>query len=467
MAISSLGVGSGILTQDVLDQLRAADEAGKITPIDLNVALENDKKDAMKIIDANMENLIDSITAIKTATLFDDRQTSVTGSSVSVTALSNSDIQDFTMDVTTLATKQIEESGAFSSESFLVASEAGTMNLNIGYIDDDNPGEDFTINYDETTTLKDLKNLINEEAGEKVDATIVQINSGEFRLFISSVETGTSQNITITDNDGFLLDEDGDTGDTRLTDDMTAIQSGVDAEFTFNGQEITRSSNEVDDLVSGLTINLLETGSSSVSIAQNRDGIIEKFGNFVDKYNAAITELDKMTKPSVDSSDRGIFSNESTIKNMKRVIEDMYSTIGGGVGSMNDYGFDVDKDGKMTFDKTIFEDKLDENPNNVEAFFTGGTYTNADDSTTELDGAFVEYSDAIEAYTKYNAILDLFNTSITDKISYLEDKKETAVERLDAKYEIMKKQYAAYDLIINQLNSASSMFSQMINTEDS
>ena len=467
MAISSLGVGSGILTQDVLDQLRAADEAGKITPIDLNVALENDKKDAMKIIDANMENLIDSITAIKTATLFDDRQTSVTGSSVSVTALSNSDIQDFTMDVTTLATKQIEESGAFSSESFLVASEAGTMNLNIGYIDDDNPGEDFTINYDETTTLKDLKNLINEEAGEKVDATIVQINSGEFRLFISSVETGTSQNITITDNDGFLLDEDGDTGDTRLTDDMTAIQSGVDAEFTFNGQAITRSSNEVDDLVSGLTINLLETGSSSVSIAQNRDGIIEKFGNFVDKYNAAITELDKMTKPSVDSSDRGIFSNESTIKNMKRVIEDMYSTIGGGVGSMNDYGFDVDKDGKMTFDKTIFEDKLDENPNNVEAFFTGGTYTNADDSTTELDGAFVEYSDAIEAYTKYNAILDLFNTSITDKISYLEDKKETAVERLDAKYEIMKKQYAAYDLIINQLNSASSMFSQMINTEDS
>lgn len=467
MAISSLGVGSGILTQDVLDQLRAADEAGKITPIDLNVALENDKKDAMKIIDANMENLIDSITAIKTATLFDDRQTSVTGSSVSVTALSNSDIQDFTMDVTTLATKQIEESGAFSSESFLVASEAGTMNLNIGYIDDDNPGEDFTINYDETTTLKDLKNLINEEAGEKVDATIVQINSGEFRLFISSVETGTSQNITITDNDGFLLDEDGNTGDTRLTDDMTAIQSGVDAEFTFNGQAITRSSNEVDDLVSGLTINLLETGSSSVSIAQNRDGIIEKFGNFVDKYNAAITELDKMTKPSVDSSDRGIFSNESTIKNMKRVIEDMYSTIGGGVGSMNDYGFDVDKDGKMTFDKTIFEDKLDENPNNVEAFFTGGTYTNADDSTTELDGAFVEYSDAIEAYTKYNAILDLFNTSITDKISYLEDKKETAVERLDAKYEIMKKQYAAYDLIINQLNSASSMFSQMINTEDS
>jgi len=463
MAISSLGVGSGILTQDVLDQLRAADEAGKIVPIDLSVALENDKKDAMKIIDANMENLIDSISAIKTATLFDDRTTDVTGSSVSVSALSNSDVQDFTLNVTTLATKQVEESGAFSSESFLVASEAGTMNLNIGGED----GDDFTIAYDETTTLKDLKNLINEKAGEKVDATIVQINSGEFRLFISSAETGTSQNITITDDSGFLVAEDGTTGDSRLTTGLTAIQNGVDAEFTFNGQSITRSSNEVSDLVTGLTISLKETGSSDVKVSQNRDAIVEKFEKFVDKYNATITELDKMTKPSVESDERGIFSNESTIKNMKRVIEDMFSTVGGGVNSLQSYGFDVDKDGKMTFDKTSLINELDLNPSNVEAFFTGGTYTNSDGSTTEVDGALVEYSAAVEVYTSYNATLDLFTTAITDKISELEDKKTSAVERLDVKYEIMKKQYSAYDLVINRLNSTSSLFAQLINPNNS
>jgi len=333
------------------------------------------------------------------------------------------------------------------------------MNLNID-------GQDFTIAYDATTTLKDLKNLINEEAGEKVDATIVQISSGEFRLFVSSDETGTAQDITITDTSGFLVAENGTTGDTRLTTGMTAIQNGADAEFTFNGQSITRSSNEVSDLVTGLTITLNETGSSDVSIAQDRDGIVEKFENFVDKYNAAITELDKMTKPSVDSDERGIFSNESTIKNMKRVIEDMFSTVGGGVGSLQNYGFDVDKDGKMSFDKTSLINELDANPSNVEAFFTGGTYTNSDGSTTEVDGAFVEYSAAVEVYTNYNATLDLFTTSITDKISELEEKKTLAVERLDSKYEIMKKQYAAYDLVINRLNSTSSLFAQLTNTDN-
>ena len=48
MGISSLGVGSSILTQDILDQLREADESGKITPITLSIANENDKKKKKK-----------------------------------------------------------------------------------------------------------------------------------------------------------------------------------------------------------------------------------------------------------------------------------------------------------------------------------------------------------------------------------------------------------------------------------
>ena len=38
--------------------------------------------------------------------------------------------------------------------------------------------------------------------------------------------------------------------------------------------------------------------------------------------------------------------------------------------------------------------------------------------------------------------------------------------RRDAKYEILARQYAAYDLMISQFNSASSMFSEMIAAEN-
>jgi flagellar hook-associated protein 2 len=452
MGISSLGVGSSILTQDVLDQLRAADEAGQVKPVELSIANEGDKKSALALIDASMTNLADSIAEIKSQSLYDERKTDVTGSSVTVSADANSDIQDFTLNVTTLATKQIEQSGSFSSEDDLVSGGAGQINLNID-------GEDFTIDYTATTTLKELKGLINDVAGDKVDATVVQIGSTDFRLFISSTDTGTTQDITITDVSGTI--------DSKLSTDFNAaaIQSGVNSAFTFNGQAITRTSNTIDDLITGLDITLKEVGSSEVSVSQDRESILSKFDSFVEKYNSAITELNKMTKPSTDSDERGIFSGESTIKNMKRAIEDMIGSIGGSVGSIIDYGFDVDEDGVMTLDKTVLETAMDENSSNVEVFFAGGDFDNGDGTTTAVDGAFTEFSVKIEEYTKYNATLDQFKDSISENITALEERKTKATERLDAKYAIMKKQYAAYDLIISKLNSSSSMFAQMANAQ--
>jgi len=454
MAISSLGAGSGILTQDVLDQLRAADEAGQIQPVTLNIAYENDKKDALKLINAKMDNLIDSINDIKSHSLFDERDVTVSGSSVTATAIANTDLVDFTLDVTTIATKQIEQSGSFTAadggENALVSDADGVINLNID-------GQDFEIAYQADTTLKELKALINDAAGEKVNATILQVSSDDFRLFLSSAETGSSQDITITNKSGTI--------DSKISD-LTQVQPGVDAEFTFNGQAITRSSNQVDDLVTGLKLTLNEVGSSNVKVAQDRSNIEEKFSNFVEHYNNAITELSKMTKPSAESDEKGIFSDESTIKNMKKSIQNMISTIGGGVGSLMDYGFDVDKDGKMSFDKENFGKKLDQSTQNVEAFFAGGTFTNSDSSTVELTGAFTELSTKVESYTSYNATLDLFATSISDRVSDLEEKKTIATERLDAKYAILKKQFAAYDIMISRFNSASSMFSQMVTTQN-
>jgi len=451
MAISSLGVGSGILTQDVLDQLREADEASLIRPIDLSIVNENDKQDSYDVLDASMKNLIDAIDELKTPLLFDERSVEVTGSSVSVSADANSDIQEFSLDVTQLATKQIEESGTFSASTDTIATAVGSLNLNID-------GVDFTIDYDDTTTLDDLKASINDIAGDKVSATIVQISDGDFRLFLNSVDTGSTQDITLTDNSGNL-------SGTQLTDDMTAVQTGVDAEFTFNGQAITRSSNQVDDLITGYKITLEEVGSSNVDVAQNRENILSRIDSFVEKYNSTMTELSKLTKSSTDSDERGIFSGESTIKSLQSTIENMIGSVGDGVGTLYDYGFDVDKDGKMTIDKTVLESKLDEDPANVEVFFAGGDYTNADGTITTVTGAFAEMSTSIGAYTDYNGILDQYKNSIADQISELEDRKTSMTEKLDSKYATLQKQWAAYDITINRLNSASSMFVELANAQ--
>lgn len=451
MGISSLGVGSSILTQDVLDQLKQVDEDSQIKPIELSIANENDKKNALEVLDASMKNLADSVDEMKRHSLFDERQTDVSGTAVGVIADSNSDVQNFTLSVDTLATKQIVESGTFSSQDDLIANNVGTMELNVN-------GSNFKIDYNDTTTLKDLKKSINDIAGEKVNATIVQINSGEYSIFLNSVDTGTNQAIELTDSSGNLKDD-------KLTSGMSTIQKGVDAEFQFNGKSVTRSSNNIKDLVTGLHITLKETGTSVVNVAQNREEIKNRVDSFVEKYNSSIKELGQLTKSSVDSNEKGIFSGESTIKHMKRTIEDMFNNISSDGGKLTDFGFKISS-GILSVNETTLNQKLDENPKNVEAFFAGGEYIKEDGTTEELVGAFTELSDIVGSYTNYNATLDKFQSSINESVTLLEKKEADAKERLDSKYAIMKKQFTAYDSLISRYNSTSSMFSQMIDAEN-
>lgn len=455
-AVSSLGVGSSILTQSVLDQLRKADEAGRITPIDLKIADMKDRTTAIGKIDGWMSDLSSAASAMASKTLYTERSAAVTGTAVSVTADANTDIQSFSLNVISLATKEINESGTFASKTDPIATAAGTMNLKIG-------GTDFTINYDATTTLDDLKNEINKVAGTKVNATVIQLATGDYRLFMSAVESGAAQTMTLTDTSANMTP----TARGALTTGMSSIQTGINASFKFNNQLISRASNKISDLVSGLTITLEKAGeTSTVAVTQNRDNIVSKLEDFVTKYNTAYSEIAKMTHSSQDSKTMGIFSSDSTIKGMQREIQDMLTTLGG-THSLFSYGFDLDKTGKLSFDKTVFTTKMDESSSNVEAVFAGGTFTNADTTTETLTGFFTDYKTGMESYTKTSGYLDMFSTNMGDQLSILEEQKTKATERLDSKYELMSKQFAAYDSIISKINQQSSFLTQMISSANS
>ncbi len=456
MGISSLGMGSGVLTQNVLDQLRQADEASRVTPIDRDIYDTKNKKNSLEVLDASMTNLIDSIGVVNSNTLYSDRIANVDSEAISIEVDNNTDEQEFTLEVTQLATKQIEESGSFSAADESIADDDGSITLSID-------GEDFDIDYTSDTTLEDMKKAINDVAGDKVSASIVKLGDDDYRLFITSLGTGKDQDISITDNDGNLKD-------TSLTDDLDAVQEAQNAQFKINGEDVERETNQIDDLITGVHITLNEVGTSNVEIVQDKDKIVDSMNKFVEKYNDTMKMLNDITKTSMNKDERGVFSNESTIKGLKRDLANMLDGVGQGMGSLSDYGFDVNKDGILSFDSTTFKDKLEENPSNTAAFFAGGTFTDADGNDVELTGAFNEIGNKVEQYTKYNATLDQFKNSLDTTLTSLEDRRESAVERLDSKYEILQKQFAAYDIMMSKLNSASTMFTQMIaqqqNTKD-
>jgi len=460
MGVSSLGAGSNILTQDVLDQLRAADEAKFVAPLDARLKTEKDKSAAFDVLDAYMDNVYESLKSLTEYGVFESRTASSSNDNiVEVVAKDSSDVQDFSLEVTDLATKEITQSGSFLTKDTAIASGTGKLELSVG-------SEKFTINYDATTSIDDLKNLINKSAGDSVNATVVQVADGDFRLLLSAVNTGTGQEISIADVVG-AGEKLGDQllPDTGTTDGMINIQPAIDASFKFNGVDITRKSNSVDDLLSGVTITLKDTGTTNVSVQQNTEHINERITNFVDKYNSAITQLNTDTKSSQEASERGIFSSDSTIKGMKSSLINMLSIVGGGAGKIEDFGLELDVDGRLSLDSEKFNAKLVADSTSVQAFFVGGSFTKEDGSVLEVDGVFAEMETEVAKYSKYNNTLDQFRDSIKTRYDSITEQKEKAVARLNASYAIQAKRFAAYDLIINRFNTASDMFSQMINAE--
>ena len=467
MGISSLGAGSSILTQDVLDQLRAADDAKFIEPLDRRLKAETDKATAFDVVDAYMDNMYESLKSLTNYGVFESRTTSVSNEDrVAVTAAESSDVQDFTLDVSTLATREIVQSGQFASGDALVSTGTGTMEINVG-------SETYSIDYEATTTLDDLKELINKNASDGVTASIVQINSGDFRLVLSAANMGEGQAISVTDVVGAgetlsaALQPDPDAAEdpTNLVDGMTSVQAAVNATFTYNGIAIERTSNSIDDLLGGVTLELKDTGITQVSVKQNTEHIAERMTNFIDKYNSAIEQLNTDTKSSQEASERGVFSSDSTIKSMKSVMVSMLSSVGESVGKIQDFGIEVGEDGRLSLDSEILNTKLAADPTSVQAFFVGGTFKKEDGSTAEVTGVFAEMETEVARYSKYNNVLDQFKESIKTRYDSLNEQKTKAMQRLDASYAIQAKKFAAYDLIISKFNNASDMFTQMINAE--
>ena len=74
---------------------------------------------------------------------------------------------------------------------------------------------------------------------------------------------------------------------------MTAAQTGQDAIINFSGaNNITSSSNRIT--INGITMDLKDTGSFTVNVSTDVDGIYEKVEKFVQDYNELVTKTNKI-----------------------------------------------------------------------------------------------------------------------------------------------------------------------------
>ncbi len=285
------------------------------------------------------------------------------------------------------------------------------------------------------STLVDLRDAINSaEENNIMIASLINTDAGT-SLILTASETGTANTLT------------ADTSASSRPAAFSEFNSATDAELTIDGLAVSSSSNKLTDTIPGLTLEVHSIGSAEVTSSQDLETITETLESFATSYNTLHDTLDRLSIGSfsgdgitrrIDSSLREVF------------FEPVVST-DGETTSLFDFGFTFDREGALSVDADVLENKaLTNTLSLVNAF-------------TQEDTGFADRMQALlGTYTETGGFFD----GRTETIDAQQDTIDRQIERLEVRLESIegrfRRQFTAMDITVTQLQSSSSfLFSSL------
>lgn len=245
------------------------------------------------------------------------------------------------------------------------------------------------------------------------------------------------------------------------------IQQASNANITYNGVSISRPKNTIDDIASGITLELLSPSDKdiNVSIGRNNSMIVEEIKAFVEGYNQLIPKLDELTRYDEDTKIAGIFNSVGDIKTIKGSLHRALAStsfVDGRYESMIDYGLSFNDNGLLILDESKLQSALATDSDKVRDFFRGGT-TTINGKEVQTQGIFsLVLKELDNLTTGDNSRLKLFEESIKNDDKRLKADRARNLELLNSRYEIMANRFAAYDSQIARANNSFNSLNMMI-----
>ncbi|ELV0376084.1 flagellar filament capping protein FliD [Campylobacter upsaliensis] len=425
--LSSLGFASGVLTQETIDKLKKAEEAGRVEPYKKKVEENAAKQKDLTEIKTKLLAFQTAVSSLGDATAFAARKVSSSikdNPAASLSADAGVALQSMKVNVTQLAEKDVYQSKALTTDTGLVnASLKNEVKLTFFQ-----NGKEYSVTIDKTTTYKDLADKISTASDGNIVAKI--INTGEkpngYRLSLTSKETGEANAISfypgskvttqkpdgtsetkyqeneeakkIFTNLGWELDtstslkpEDVEKNKTGygIKDQANHLKKAQNAEFTMDGIKMVRPSNTITDIGVGLTLTLNKTGEVNFEVQQDTEAVTKAMEDLVNAYNDLVANLNASTDFNSETGMKGTLQGVSEVNSIRSTLisalfdsvpvegvvkdkngNDMNATV---MLSMQDFGLKISESGNLSFIKSDFEKKMKEDISFAEGFFAGIT----------------------------------------------------------------------------------------------
>ncbi len=434
--VNTLGAGSGIDVKALAQSLVDAEKTPRKERIDAKIAKSEAKITGYGAVKYALSNLKTAFGKLNDASDFSSIQPSNTQpSAFGVTASTTAEAGSYSIEVLQTALAQRTASNTFTArDSTLNGGATFNLNLSIGGVAQD----PISVT---TTTPAGLVSAIN---GADLGVTAQLINTGNGFNVVLTGETGEDQSFSMTSDDG---------SGTAVADlsFVTTLQTATDASFKVNGLAVTRSSNTVNDVIDGVTLDLYTSTTGAARLDLNRDtaGIKENVKGLVTAYN----EFEETLKILGDSKSEveefgGVLAGESLLQSVRNqvrgFITNTSSTPGTTIQAARDVGLSIDRLGKLTLDETKLDTALQNNFAEVSTMFSAGTNNQSIYSTAPagLAGGAINSIEKmllstglIETQSK-NATTQI--TKYKEELTVLEDRMEKLMTRYMNQFSIME-----------------------------
>ncbi|MDC0358284.1 flagellar filament capping protein FliD [Oligoflexia bacterium] len=451
------GIDSNALIEALLDQKRQA----QVYPLQNQVSAYQDTNSALDELSTlltNFQTIAAKFRVVNGGALA--KQAASSDESV-VTASANNSAQSgiYNLTVSTLASN-----ATFSFDDRFASTDTAidatindlapdvdrTVSFTVGTGGD---AENVDIVMTSTTTASEFVSSFNS-ASDKSTASMVNVgteSAPSYAIMITSDAEGAEDGTVVLNSVGSAISAFA----------SYDLDQATNASFSIDGitGSITRSSNTINDVISGVTFNLEAAGTATVSVSSDASSMQGAVQELVDAYNEIATfigENDAIVRDESSGEVENVFMplastslDESVLTSIRNDFISAGLT-GNTVNILADFGVTTERDGTLKFDTDSFQNAMSDDPSSVQSILE-----NLGESLAAVDGTIAQY-------TRFNGLLDQTTNSNTSQISTLENKIADIERGLKEEEEALMARYARLESLIAQMNSQQSSLASIL-----
>jgi flagellar hook-associated protein 2 len=280
---------------------------------------------------------------------------------------------DHILQISQLATAQ-KVIGSSVSDQTAALGYSGTFSIGLA------GGTSANISVTSDMSLQGIVDAVNAQSSTTdVQASIVQVSSGKFEMVLS----GTTDAVDITTSSvsgDDILNKLGVTDSSGVFTDV--LQAAQPAKFTLDGVSLTRDSNDITDVLSGVTFNLLQdtpTGTTlNISIAPDTSQIQTALQTFVTDYNAFRDFVSSQQQLGSDGtvSSSSVLFGDGTMRAITTQMEQALNTSIGGQ-SFSSLGLSFSSTNDLVLDTSALSTALSQNLDGAMSLLAAQTTTSS------------------------------------------------------------------------------------------